>query len=99
MTTVISTPHRRRLEEIRRTVGLLGCKESNFIRVELLFFEVLDLSREYGTETATNPLLADLLKLQEDQYEKTKAPTARRTQKEIVIRHFISGFKRILSYR
>lgn len=98
MTTEITRLHKLRFEEIRKSLTLLGCREGNFLRVELLFYEVLNISRSYGNETEGNSLLANLIMLQQNQYQKTKTPTVKRNQREVHIRHFVNGFKRILSH-
>ncbi|MGZ3839857.1 MAG: hypothetical protein ACXVMS_18285 [Flavisolibacter sp.] len=97
MTATLSTPHQVRFEEIKRNLGLLGCKESSFIKVELLFFEALTISRTYGEDMHVNPLLRALKDLQYGPYEKTKEVTRKPAQREIVIKKFIVKLKQVLS--
>lgn len=97
MTLTISVDHRKRFEEIKRKLSALGNGENNFVQVELLFFEALDISKEYGEDIESNPLLAALRQLQRTEYEKTKAPTQKINQRVILIRRFVSGFKKALS--
>ena len=97
MTLTISLEHKKRFDEIKRRLSVLGNGENNFVQVELLFFEALDIAKEYGDDILANPLLASLRQLQQGDYEKTKAPTQKINQRVTVIRRFISGFKKALS--
>jgi hypothetical protein len=93
----ISTTHRQRFEEIKKNLQSLGCKEGQFLKIELLFFEVLTISRNYGSDPEQNSLLAALKNVQHDQYEKTRALTRKAGQRELSIRRFIISLRRILS--
>ena len=97
MAISISRDHLHRFEEIKRTLNILGAKESSFVKVELLFFEALSISRMYGEDAHENPLLAQLKQLQQDQYQKTKEATKKVSQREQHIRKFVVGLKRALS--
>lgn len=97
MITAISIQHQERFEQIRKSLQLLGCSEANFIKVELLFYEALSISKDYGSETGNNSLLSNLRQVLQDQYEKAKAPTAKRNQRELHIRKFIIALKKVLS--
>jgi hypothetical protein len=97
MTTSISHTHRQRFEEIRKNLQTLGCKESQFIKIELLFFEVLSISKTYGEDPQENSLLSELKELQHDQYEKTKIATKKASERESAIRRFVVGLRKILS--
>lgn len=97
MQPLISTVHRQRLEEIRKSLQSIGYKESQFIKIELLFFEVLEISRTYGQDPEKNELLANLKNLQHDQYEKTKAATKKAGQREYSIRRFVVSLRKLLS--
>lgn len=95
--TAITTTDKKRFEAIRKDLSLLGCRESSFLKVELLFFEALSISRHYGEDPGQNPLLAQLKQLQGDAYEKTRAVTAKSRQREQHIRKFIVQLKKALS--
>jgi hypothetical protein len=97
MIVSISHTHRQRFEEIRKSLQVLGYKESEFVKIELLFFEVLSISRTYGVDPEQNNLLADLKILQSDQYEKTKIATRKASERETAIRRFVVGFRKVLS--
>jgi hypothetical protein len=97
MIASISSAHQQRLEEIRKDLQLLGCKEGQFLKIELLFYEVLTISRAYGNDLGQNKLLAELKNVQHDQYEKTKALTRKAGQRELSIRRFVISLRKILS--
>lgn len=97
MNISISPIHRQRIEEIRKGLQILGCKESQFLKIELLFFEALDISKSYGNDINENNLLAALKNVQNDQYEKTKLATRKATQRESSIRKFVVSLRRVLS--
>jgi len=97
MNTLITTPDRKRLDAIRKDLGLLGNKESSFLKVELLFYEALNLAKSYGENAQLNTLLASLRHVQVDAYEKTKEVCRTSAQKERLIRQFIVQFKRAIA--
>lgn len=97
MITSLSNTHRQRFEEIRKNLQELGHKESVFIKVELLFYEVLSIAKTYGEDPEQNGLLAELKYLQHDQYEKTKIATRKANERENAIRRFVVGLRKILS--
>jgi len=97
MTTPISVIHRKRFDEIRKSLKVLGYKEMHFLKVELLFYEVLAIAKSYGNSDPNNDLLASLRHLDQNEYKKVTVPTAKRSQRENHIRHFISALKKILS--
>jgi hypothetical protein len=97
MTISISTIHRQRLEEIKKGLQHIGCKESQFLKIELLFFELLDISKAYGYDLEENNLLAALKGVQHDQYEKTKIATKKASQRELSIRKFVVSLRKVLS--
>ena len=92
-----SDTHRRRFEEIRKSLQELGNKEAVFVKIELLFFEVLSIAKTYGEDPEQNSLLAALKNLQHDQYEKTKIATKKASERELAIRRFTVGLRRVLS--
>jgi hypothetical protein len=97
MTTAILDIHRLRFEEIRKGLQTLGDKESEFVKIELLFFEVLSIAKSYGENPSENSLLAQLKNLQYDQYEKTNIATKKASERESAIRRFIVALRKILS--
>jgi hypothetical protein len=92
-----SDTHRRRFEEIRKSLQELGNKEAVFVKIELLFFEVLSIAKTYGEDLEQNSLLAALKNLQHDQYEKTKIATKKASERELAIRRFTVGLRKVLS--
>ncbi len=97
MTTTISAEHKQRFTEIKNELSLLGAKEAAFIRVELLYFEALTISRRYGDDEEENGLLAALKQVQANEYAATTAKFAKAIQREKAIRKFVNAFRIILT--
>jgi hypothetical protein len=97
MINSISPIHQQRFEEIRKGLQSLGSKESQFLKIELLFYEALAISRVYGNDLQTNHLLASLKDVQHNQYEKTKSITKKPGQRELLIRRFVVSLRKVLS--
>src|SRR5687768_16959540 len=97
MNVLITSPDKSRLEEIRKTLTMLGYRESAFLKVELLFYEALTLAKAYGDNLQINGLLASLRNVQAGIYQETKAVFKTSTQKERIIRKFIVEFKKAIS--
>ncbi len=93
----ITIEHKRQFEEMKKNLTIIGAKESNFIKIELLFYEAMTVARSYGDDVAENQLLAAFKQLQSNQYQQTKAMFKKSTQREAVIRRFISSLKNVLS--
>jgi hypothetical protein len=97
MTQPLSPEHKKQFEEMRKNLLAIGSRESNFIKVELLFYDAITVARTYGDDEKENGLLAAFKELQSNQYQETKALFNKSVQRERVIRRFISGLKGILS--
>ncbi|RYF86883.1 MAG: hypothetical protein EON98_02305 [Chitinophagaceae bacterium] len=97
MTKQLTGEHQLQLENIKKMTASIGAKESSFLKVELLFYEAMDIARLYGNDVEENKLLAALKRLQANAYSDTKVLLKKSSQQEQVIRRFISQFKAILS--
>lgn len=97
MTKEITHEHKHYFEEIKKRLTTIGAKECNFLKVELLFYEAMEIARAYGNDLHENKLLAALKQLQAHQYQDTKTVFKKSSQREQVIRRFISRFKNVLS--
>ena len=97
MTTFLTSVHRKRFEEIRRKLTLLGNKENNFLQVQLLFYEALTIAKDYGDTEGASVLLTQLRQLEQNEFAKANVPTVKQNQKEGNIRHFVVGLKKVLS--
>ena len=93
----LSNIHKSRFDEIKKKLSLLGCKESSFISIELLFYEAINISRTYSDDPTENKLLSALKQLQADQYHSAKELFRKSSQKEQAIRRFNVQFKNVLS--
>ena len=97
MTSFLTPVHRKRFEEIRRKLTLLGSKENNFLQVQLLFYDVLTIAKEYGDSEGANVLLAQLRQLEQNEFTKANVPTVKQNQKESNIKQFVVGLKKVLT--
>lgn len=97
MTSTISPEHKHLFEETKKHLTTIGAKETNFLKVELLFYDAITIARTYGEDPATNNLLAALKQLQVNEYQQTKTLFKKSSQRERVIRRFINQLKSILS--
>jgi hypothetical protein len=97
MTKEITYEHKQHLEEIKKRLSIIGSKEANFLKIELLFYEAIEIARAYGNDIQDNKLLSALKQIQAYQYQDTKSFFKKSSQREQVIRRFISSFKNVLS--
>ena len=97
MTKPLTLAHKNYFEEVRKQLTVIGHKEPNFIKVELLFYEVIAIAREYGNDASCNNLLAAINELQANQYQQTQSLYKKSSQREAAIRKFSSQLKSLLS--
>jgi hypothetical protein len=97
MKNVLLAEHKSQFEEIKRSLTTIGAREGNFIKIELLFYEAMTITRQYGDDVTENGLLAAFKKLQANEYQQTKALFTKSSQRERVIRRFISSLKLLLT--
>jgi hypothetical protein len=97
MMELLSQSDKKQLEGIKRELTVTGAKESSFVKIELLFYQAISVARQYGDNEDENGLLAALKKIQVSEYQDTKAYFKKNTQREKVIRRFISSIKNALS--
>ena len=87
----------QRLESLRKKLVGIDSKESNFMKIELVFYEAIDLARAQGDDQEENELLNALKQLQAGAYQDTKKRYKKTTQQDQVIRKFTSQLKLILA--
>jgi hypothetical protein len=97
MTKAITPEHKHHLETIKKNLSIIGSKEANFLKIELLFYEAMEVARQYGDEVNENKLLAALKEVQANEYKDTKTLFKKSSQREQVIRKFIAKFRSVLS--
>ena len=97
MTKELTYEDKQHLEEIKKKLSVIGFKEANFLKIELLFYDAMEIARAYGSDLHENKLLHALKQLQVNQYQDTKSYFKKSSQREQVIRRFITGFKTVLS--
>lgn len=97
MTSKISSAHKSLFEETKKNLTVIGAKENTFLKVEIIFYDMLGIARTYGDDIAANRLLAALKQLQVNEYQQTRVLFKKSSQRERVIRRFITQLKSILS--
>lgn len=97
MGKAIALEHKKKFEDMKKQLVLIGNREGNYIKVELLFYEAMALARAYGENVNENGLLDALKQLQSGQYETTKEYFKKSSQKEQAIKRFMNQFKIILT--
>jgi hypothetical protein len=97
MTKPLSPEHKQRLEEIKKNLGIVGWRESNFVKAELLFYQAIEVARIYGDDENDNGLLAALKQIQAQEYQATKAIFKKSSQREQTIKRFLHQLKKVLS--
>lgn len=97
MTTTLSESHKQRFEEIRKAIVETGGKETNFSKIEQLFYEAINISRSYGNDVTENKLLALFKKLEAEQYHDTATLFKKSSKREQAIKRFINQFKNVLN--
>jgi hypothetical protein len=80
-----------------QVLAAIGSKEENFLRIELLFFDVNNVARTYGDDPAENKLLAALKQLQANQYRETQTKFKKSVQRERIIGRFSNQLRNILT--
>ncbi|RYZ62150.1 MAG: hypothetical protein EOO14_03110 [Chitinophagaceae bacterium] len=93
---VISNTDKRFFEETKKQLALFGSKECNFLKVELLFYDTLQVARHYGDDPADNSLLAALKQLQLVGFAEAKTRCNKVTTQERLIKRFNGQFRAVL---
>lgn len=93
---VIANEHKRFFEEVKKSLVQLGSKEGNFLKVELLFYETLQVARHYGNNPAENNLLAALKQLQQVGFAEAKTKCRKVSAQERLIKRFMAQFRSVL---
>lgn len=91
---ILSIEHKERFLAIKNQLSQLGNRESVFVRIELMFFEVLQIAHTYGD--ASNTVLFSLKQLEREQYAACTAAFHKASQKEKAILKFTTELKNIL---
>src|SRR5690349_19845288 len=93
----ITPDHKKQFEETKRVLVAIGSKEENFLKIELLFFDIIRVARTYGDDPAENNFLAALKQLQANEYRETQTKFKKSVQREKVIGRFINQLRAILT--
>ncbi len=89
----IQPEHKQKLGEIYKRLNSLGSKESAFSSVESLFYEAINISRQYGNDVSENSFLAGLKEVENTEYKLTQAHYKKSNQREIAIKKFMTRFR------
>ncbi|HEY0731671.1 MAG TPA: hypothetical protein VGD33_04585 [Chitinophagaceae bacterium] len=92
----VTQSDKTKFDNLRKQLIQTGNKESDFLKVEMIFFDALNYAREYGSDTDSNKLLLALKQLEEEEYHKTKAFFKKSSQREKLIQKFTHRLKHIL---
>ena len=92
----ISSTDKQFFEEAKRQLTQFGSKECNFLKVELLFYETMQVARHYGSDPAENQLLGALKQLQLVAFAEAKTKCHKVAAQERLIKRFIAQFRTVL---
>ena len=93
---IISSADKHFFEDAKKRLTQFGSKECNFLKVELLFYETLQVARHYGSNPAENDLLAALKQLQLVGFAEAKTKCSKVAAQERLIKRFVGQFRAVL---
>lgn len=85
------------LQGIYQKLAPMSTHEGAFTAMENLFYRVLQLARNYGSNPEENRLLSDFMEVKETVYSETQKPYSKMRQRELSIFHFKTAFKKKLA--
>ncbi len=91
-----SPAHIQRVKDIFIKLSNAKSDESHFSEIENLFFEVISIVRMYGNDFDDNKFLADLKKLESNEYKLVQDRTLTKKNRETMIRRLKNSFRQIL---
>jgi len=91
-----SPSHKKRVQEIFTKLTNIKSDESHFSEIENLFFESIGIVRMYGSNVDDNKFLADLKKLEANEYMLIQDRTLTKKNRETGIRRLKNSIKQIL---
>ena len=94
---VISHTDHQKLSELLQKLRQTGNQEHVFVKVEMIFYEVLNMASSYGTDVNNNNLLLPLKQLKQNEYQDTKGFFRKSSQRERAIQRFIHRLKSLLT--
>ncbi len=96
MNFLFSQAHIERVKEILTSLTNTKSDESHFSEIENLFFEVISIVRIYGNDVDENKFLAQLKKLETNEYKVVQDRTLTKKNRETMIRKLKNSIKLIL---
>lgn len=94
---MITMDDKQTLQAIYQQLAPMSTRESAFTSMENLFYRVLQLARNYGTDSGENRLLRDFMEVKETVYSETQKLYSKSKQRELSIFHFKTAFKKKLA--
>jgi hypothetical protein len=92
-----SEDHKKKIADVIGKLRAIPGDESSFIRLEILFYDVLTLARTYGEDVNENGLLAGLKRIQGNEYKHAQEKFNKSRQRVLVIKKFRIAFKKEVS--
>lgn len=93
----LSEDDKKKITDVINSMRFIPNEESSFSRLELLFYNVLNIARTYGTDVQENAMLAGLKLIEENEYKHTQERFKKSRQRVVVIQKFRNAFKREIS--
>jgi hypothetical protein len=94
---MITLDDKQTLQAIYQQLTSMPTRESAFTAMENLFYRVLQLARNYGSDVGENRLLNDFMEVKATVYSETQKPYSKSRQRELSIGHFKTAFKKKLA--
>jgi predicted DNA-binding ribbon-helix-helix protein len=94
----LSDEHIKRLKDVLGSIRITPCDESSFLRLELLFYDVLSIARAYGDEWEANNMLAALKHIQAREYKHANEKFPKSRQRMVAIKKFRTALKKEVSF-
>ncbi len=99
MSFLFSQTHAERVKEMFTKLTNTKSDESHFLEIENIFFEVIGIARIYGNDVNDNKFLADLKRLETNDYRLVQNRALTRKNREAMIRKLKNSLKQILQKR
>lgn len=96
MNFLFTNEHKERVKEIFTKLTDTKSDESHFSQIENLFFEMIAIVRMYGQDVNDNTFLADLKKLEINEYKFIQDKTLTKKNRETKIRGLKNSIKQVL---
>jgi hypothetical protein len=93
----LSEVHKRSIDDAIRRIRSISVNEGSFIQLELLYYNLLSIAREYGNDMDENNMLAGLKHIEYNEYKHAQEWFKSSSQKVVAIQKFRLAIKKELS--